>query len=118
MNALKALPRTIKVGPFPFTVKLWDACTPDVARAFGNCCTTTSTISLQPQFKSAAQAVDTVLHEVNHAIYWAYGVDDEDKEERVVAIFATAWTQVFQDNPALMAWVAKWTKPQVEETRP
>lgn len=49
--------------------------------------------------------VYTLIHEINHAIYWAYKLDDEDKEERIVSTFATAWTQIYRDNPALMDFI-------------
>lgn len=56
------------------------------------------------------KAVDTLLHEINHAIYWAYGINDDDKEERVVGTFATAWTQVFRDNPRLLQYITESLK--------
>ncbi len=56
--------------------------------------------SLKPQ-----KRLDTVLHEVNHAVYWAYNLDDDDEEERIVSTFATAWAQIYRDNPAFLQWV-------------
>ena len=55
--------------------------------------------------------VDTLLHEINHAIYWAYGIDDEDKEERTVATFSSAWVQVYRDNP----WLIEFIKSKLQE---
>jgi len=49
--------------------------------------------------------VDTLIHEINHAIFWAYGIEDEDKEERLIGVFSTAWTQVFGDNPDLLEFI-------------
>lgn len=49
--------------------------------------------------------VDTVLHEVTHAIYWAYVIEDKDEEERIVTTMARAWTQVWRDNPDLLGWL-------------
>jgi hypothetical protein len=64
-------------------------------------------IALQVDMPSTVKAADTLLHEAGHAIYWTYGVSDADEEERVVGIFATAWAQVFRDNPWLLAWVGR-----------
>jgi hypothetical protein len=52
--------------------------------------------------------VDTLLHEVFHAI-WAIGQlkDKGQEEERAVAVMATYMTQVIRDNPHLMRWIAK-----------
>ena len=57
--------------------------------------------------------VDTLLHEINHAIYWAYGIYNDDKEERTVAIFSSAWTQVYRDNP----WLLEFIKHNLETKR-
>jgi hypothetical protein len=55
--------------------------------------------------------VDTVLHEVLHAI-WRLGQlkDKKEDEERVVSVMATYLTQVLRDNPALMPWLRKHLK--------
>jgi hypothetical protein len=63
------------------------------------------TIRIRPDVPSRWVIVDTVLHEINHAIFWAYLLRDNDDEERTVATIATGWTQVFRDNPALLAWI-------------
>ena len=55
------------------------------------------------------KVLDTLLHELNHAVYWAYGMEDEDKEERIVGTMATAWAQIFRDNPEFVAWIAAVT---------
>lgn len=49
--------------------------------------------------------IDTLLHEIGHAIYWTYGIHDTDEEERVVGVFATGWTQVYRDNPDLLEFI-------------
>ena len=38
-----------------------------------------------------------------------YGCElsDDDKEERIVGAFATAWAQVFRDNPWLLGWLRR-----------
>ena len=53
-----------------------------------------------------AVLVDTVLHEINHAI-WAIGnlKTEKEEEERVVAVMASYWTQIFRDNPELIKWI-------------
>jgi len=53
-----------------------------------------------------AVLVDTVIHELNHAI-WAIGnlKTEKEEEERVVAVMASYWTQIFRDNPELIKWI-------------
>tara|TARA_Y100000296_G_scaffold84947_1_gene119645 strand:- start:823 stop:1173 length:351 start_codon:yes stop_codon:yes gene_type:complete len=48
---------------------------------------------------------DSFLHETLHAVCWVYGVQDEDKEERVVTTIATGLAQVFRDNPEVLPWI-------------
>lgn len=49
--------------------------------------------------------LSTVLHELLHAIRWAYGVEPKDSEERQVNVEANGLTQVLRDNPHLLAWI-------------
>jgi len=53
-----------------------------------------------------AVLVDTVLHEINHAI-WAIGnlKTEKEEEERAVSVMASYWTQIFRDNPELIKWI-------------
>src|SRR5690606_40211864 len=53
------------------------------------------------------KVLDTLIHEINHAIYWAYGIEDEDKEERIVGTMATAWAQIYRDNPDLLRFIGE-----------
>lgn len=55
-----------------------------------------------------AVLVDTVLHELNHAV-WAMGQlkTKAQTEERAVSVMATYWTQIYRDNPHLLTWIKK-----------
>ena len=107
--AVAELPAAIRVGPFDFAVERMNPHDAASRRLWGQFSLIEQVIRVQVDIPSPIKAVDTVLHEIGHAIYWAYGIEDQDKEERIVAVFGTAWTQVWRDNPALLAWVAKWT---------
>jgi hypothetical protein len=52
--------------------------------------------------------VDTVLHEILHAI-WRLGQlkDVREAEERAVSVTASYLAQVIRDNPELIAWLQK-----------
>jgi predicted metal-dependent peptidase len=49
-----------------------------------------------------SMVLDTLLHEIAHAIYAIYHLEDTDSEERVVSIYGTAMLQVFKDNKKLL----------------
>jgi hypothetical protein len=54
--------------------------------------------------------LDTMIHEINHAIWWSYGIENGDKEERIVGMMSTAWAQIYLDNPWLVSYIAETTK--------
>lgn len=102
------LPVAVRVGPFDLTVKICEAA--DFTEREGE--TTEGEwsdrdhlIRLRDTHPSALSLMDTLLHEIGHAIYDIYRLTDDDDQERIVATMATAWTQIFRDNPALLNWM-------------
>ena len=85
----------------------------DVAEdsAWGNYHPSNHRIRLREEMPFAAKAVEVVLHELLHAIFHCADLNDKDEEERTVAAFATWMTMVLMDNPALVSWLAKATRP-------
>lgn len=106
-SAIDALPSSVRVGPFDYAIAKWDAAKAISSPNWGECSPSQMTIGLTADMPSRMRAVDTFVHEVGHAIYSAYGMEDEDKEERIVLTFARGWSQVFRDNPALLDWIAR-----------
>lgn len=102
-----ALPAFIRVGPYNMHLVPMDENHADLAEAFGYFKRKDQIIAFDADHKSPESLVDTLIHEVGHAIWWAYGISDDDKEERIVSIQATAWTQIFKDNPWLSDWIKK-----------
>ena len=49
--------------------------------------------------------LDTMIHEIGHAIYHFYNITDEDVEERIVNQMGVAWAQVWVDNPDLVKFL-------------
>ena len=104
---MKALPSSIRVGPYDFAIELMPASWRDTTGYLGEFSPDEHVIRLQAEPAGAAIAIDTLLHEIGHAIWWGYHLADSEQEERVVSIMGTAWTQVYKDNPALLQWIAK-----------
>lgn len=98
------LPEKVKVACFDITIEAWTHHKASENARFGEFSALTLTIRIDNSL-SDIKKVDTLLHEINHAIYWAYSMDDNDKEERIVGTFATAWTQVYRDNPELLKFI-------------
>jgi hypothetical protein len=105
-EAIEALPCSLRVGPFDFRI---DKLSPQRAMGkdcFGEFSSCEGHLALQLDMPSAVKAAETLMHEGGHAIYSVFALNEDDKEERIVAAFATGWTQVVRDNP----WLPEWLK--------
>jgi hypothetical protein len=49
--------------------------------------------------------VDTLIHEIFHAVWYETGSDDTETEEHAVSRLATGITKVFHHNPKLKAFI-------------
>jgi len=49
---------------------------------------------------------DTVLHELMHLVYFCYGIEESDNEERTVTTLAHGLTEVFARNPDIARYLA------------
>ena len=105
LRASRSLPSSIRVAAYDIAMEKWSSHAAAAASRWGEFSAAELTIRVQAVMPSVAKLIDTVLHEIGHAIYWAYGLEDEDREERIVGTMATAWTQVWRDNPLLLLWL-------------
>ncbi|WP_370198651.1 hypothetical protein [Bradyrhizobium elkanii] len=101
-----ALPEMIRVAGFDIRIERWTNHQAAGVSRWGEFSSIEQTIRIQNDMPSRFKAVDTVLHEISHAIYWAYGIEDDDKQERIVSVFGTAWMTLHRDN----SWLADWIK--------
>jgi hypothetical protein len=102
-DPINRLPSSLRIGPFDVHIETREKLADE--DTWG----TYNGASLIMQFQSGQPsntfAVDTVLHEINHAIYRIFGLREGDDEERIVGVMATGITQVLRDNPKLVAWL-------------
>lgn len=103
-EAVEALPDQIRVGPFDIRIHKWTATQSQAQRCFGQFTSVELQVSIQLDMPSPQKAAHTLLHELNHAIYWTTNIHDKDEEERIVATYATALLQLFRDNPFILPW--------------
>lgn len=99
------LPASIRIGPIDFRIEKWSSHAADSRRAWGECSLSEFVIRIQENIPRPEKTADTLLHEIGHAIWAVWKLEDADKEERVVSTMATAWTQVYRDNPWLLDWI-------------
>ncbi|EIM25734.1 hypothetical protein [Microvirga lotononidis] len=105
-----SLPESIRVGPHSIAIHAMDSRQAAEGRCYGFFSSIENRISIDGDMATLSRVCDTFLHEVTHAIWWAYGIEVGDCEERVVSIMGTAWTQVYRDNPWLLDWLKKALK--------
>jgi hypothetical protein len=98
------LPEHVKIGPFLWEVNERTKDWMSDADAWGNTCFERLTINVVTD-RSDWHSLDTFIHEIGHGIWDTYKIEDEDKEERIVATMAVAWTQIFRDNPDVLRYI-------------
>lgn len=55
----------------------------------------------------STKSANTLLHELFHAIWTTYALENDDKEERVVTVLSNGLAQVWRDNPDLVKFLNK-----------
>lgn len=100
------LPTSVRVAAFDVTIEDWTPIASHAAGRFGEFSNLEMLIRVDSSV-NPMKVLDTLIHEINHAIYWAYGIEDEDKEERIVGTMATAWAQIYRDNPDLLRFIGE-----------
>lgn len=104
-----ALPDVVRIGAFDFAIEKMDVRDAMSRGVYGQCSTQLQIISIQRHMPSRQKAIDTLLHELLHAIWWERDLEDADKEERTVGCLGTGLVQVHRDNPWLADWIKKGT---------
>jgi hypothetical protein len=94
-------PDHVKIGSVIYTVHLLSD---DNTEYFGRTLQFAQRIYLNPQM-SADMAVDTLLHEITHAIWSVVGLESRATEERVAATVGTWMHMVLRDNPDVLDFV-------------
>jgi hypothetical protein len=100
----KDLPDRIRVGPYDWKLEQWDVRESYSEKNYGDCNTVDMVVRVCTDHRWI-KVVDTLLHELSHAIYHAYSIASSDDEERTVALMSTAWVQIFRDNPWLHDYI-------------
>lgn len=98
-------PRSVRVGPYDIAMVAETATWAAANRKFGEFSAVEQAIRFDGDIPSAAKMLDTITHEIFHAIFWAYSLNDKDDEERTVSSMSSGWVAFLRDNPAFNAWM-------------
>ncbi len=99
------LPNIIKVAGFDIIMREYQLHRSVSDNNWGRFSANEMLIEIDMTRPSKLHILDTLIHEINHAVYWIYNIYDDDKEERIVSTFAKAWLQIYRDNPDLLRFI-------------
>lgn len=102
------LPPAVRVGPHDIRFATLGAA--EARKNYGAFVPAEQEIRLHQSYASGSMAVDTVLHELIHAIFAVGTVQMEHGEEHVVSTIATYLAQIIRDNPEFVAWLQATVK--------
>lgn len=100
--------KPVRVGPHDIAILPMDAT--DAKQNYGCYSSEEHCIRLRSKFANRRQWAETMLHEIEHAIWDVFGIHAKDGEERIVRKSAMGWAGVFRDNPTLIAELLKALK--------
>ena len=108
---LASAPKTVRVGTFTYTVAVVDGLKDDEGDdQWGLCIHSKQSIQIDNGHATPLAAVDTIIHEIMHAIWDERGLGKKEPEERAIQALATGLTGVLQNNPKLMTWIRRGLK--------
>ena len=105
-DLLKTLPRRIKIGHYTWRVVVGDSVTHPEQLEGAHGLTDYDTLKIYIRADEALSiTVDTVLHELDHAINYAANLTDNSLEEEYVTRGTTVRLDTYLRNPRLWVWM-------------
>lgn len=98
------LPEKVKVAGYNIAIKAWSNHSATAASRYGEFSANEMEIRIDMSMHPE-KLLDVFLHELYHAVYWAYDIRDEDKEERACSVLSTGMAQIYIDNPTVLAFI-------------
>jgi Zn-dependent peptidase ImmA (M78 family) len=103
--------KSIRIGYRTYQIKAWTDLELVTTESYGQCDKQRGIIYVCTHLDDVVIA-DTLLHEVLHAVWHEYGLQDDDREERIVHTLASGLIQVMRDNPQVIRYLLKLTRSQ------
>lgn len=105
------IPKTIRIGGHPYKIKTAKTLeNEDGTSLWGKHDSVNGIITIRAGHPSPTAEVDTLLHEILHAIFNGFEYQEGDKEERIVACVAHGLTELFASNPKLLDYLKEALK--------
>jgi hypothetical protein len=102
---VKRIPKAIRIGPHDVAIEWMTKRESDAEDKWGYWARGEMKIGLVSEWPNASKFADTLLHEIEHALWTFAALTGEDGEERIVSVVSAGRVQVFRDNPWLLGWL-------------
>lgn len=107
-------PESVRIACFDFRVESWRHAEAVEAKQDGDFSFEHQCIRID-DYIAGWKLVEILIHEIGHGIWACYGLKESDSEEHIVTMMAIGWTQVFRDNPELVAFLHERTATNTAE---
>jgi hypothetical protein len=103
-NKVLNIPASIKVAGETIVIETYGMETAGATGIFGAFNALHAKLIICDELSKMA-CLNTMLHEIGHAIYFFYGIEDADEEEKTVNQMGIGWAQIWKDNPDLVKFL-------------
>jgi hypothetical protein len=111
MELARGLPRKFKIGQYTYRLRFVSAAEYDgLSDAYGVCDHDALRIyvSTEPSCaENPERLLNTVQHELTHAINHVWGIDDDTNEENMTGFHTNGTVALWLDNPKYLLWVRR-----------
>lgn len=97
------LPKSVRVGFFNYNIETIDAELADSKGLYGYADNNKNEIRVSDGLNDQ-QLLNTVFHEILHAIHWQHGLSDSSTEEEFTNLSTNGLCAFFADNPGFVEW--------------
>jgi hypothetical protein len=94
---MRNLPKCVRIGLFDYTIETLSKIDGDVLSRYGDTNHDLKRLRVCEGYSDVQRAL-TLLHEILHAVWNEAGLENDDKEGRIVRAIALGLMQVFRDN--------------------
>lgn len=102
---VERLPKHVKIGAYRFSIEQVPSSDPDLGEGNDGITNFDHLRILMHDTLVFQNVVNTLYHELNHAVNHVYGVSDSSCEEDIAAQAANGWLALRIDNSGLDRWM-------------
>lgn len=102
---IKYLPEYVRIAGHTITIETFGIDTAKAGNLFAAYHSIDAKIVICADLDDKIAVLDSLIHEIGHAIWFLYGIRDEDNEEHTVNQMAIGWSQIWADNPDMVKFL-------------